>query len=246
MAKRLLDRQASLLDYLTSGEAIFAAAADVPLPRPLRGIDSRLLRLEARFSYEKRMEKIISVFPRTFALLGDGPPEIVQQFVRTCPPVDIGRLSNARQFHDFVAWRWRGEHPVPPYLKDIAACEFACAQVRLARVEGEKTAEREHGRAPTPGLRRRLDAVLLRCDYDIREIFEQGPQQASPPRRDTPLAVVMPMGEDQPRVFEILPVVFELLESLAEWTDPATLGLTAEHEPLILDLAEHGLIEVRR
>jgi hypothetical protein len=246
MAKRLLDRQASLLDYLTSGDAIFAGTADVSLPQALRGVDSRLLRLEARFSYEKRMEKIIAIFPRTFELLGDCRNEIVQQFVRTCPPFDITRLSNARQFHDFVAWRWRGRPPDPPCLTDVAACEFACAQVRLMRDEIGETAARADRCEPLPGLRRRRDAVLLWCSYDIREIFEQGLQGASPPRRDTPLAVAMPEGEDDPRVLEVLPLVFELLESLDDWTDPATLGLTAEHEPLVQELAEHGLIEVRR
>ncbi len=246
MAKRLLDRQASLLDFLTSGDAIFADAGDPPLPPALTGVDPRLLRLEARFSYEKRMEKVMAIFPRTFELLGDRQQAIVRQFVRTCPPSDISRLANARQFHDFVAWRWRRETPDPPYLQDIAACEFACAQVRLMREEADEPAGPAQEADPIPALRRRPETVLLRCSHDIRAIFESDAQGASPPRRDTPLAVVLPPNDDEPRVCEVHPLIFDLLESLGDWTDPAALGLTAEHEPLIRDLAENHLIEVRR
>lgn len=245
MAKRLLDRQASLLEYLTSGEAIFADAGDAPPPPPLRGIDPRLLRLEARFSYEKRMEKVMAIFPRTFELLGDRQDATVRQFVRTCPPCDISRMSNARQFHDFLTWRWRRETPAPPYLRDIADCEFACAQVRLMREELGEATKRAQAAEPSPALRRRREAILLRCSHDIRAIFEQGAPAAEPPLRDTPLAVVLPPDDNEPRVCEVHPVIFELLESLGEWTDPAALGLTAEHEPLIRDLAGSHLIEVR-
>jgi hypothetical protein len=88
MAERLLDRQISLLDYLTSGAAIFGDKRRAALVG--------LLRLEARFSYEKRMEKIVAVFPNTFELLGADQAAIVREFVRTCPPMDIGHLINAR------------------------------------------------------------------------------------------------------------------------------------------------------
>ena len=246
MGKRLLDRQASLLDYLTSGDAIFADAGRAPLPRPLRGVDPRLLRLEARFSHDKRMEKVMAMFPRTFELLGDRQEAIVRQFVRTCPPVDISRISNARQFHDFVVWRWQRETPDPPYLKDVAACEFACARVRLAREELDEATERAQGAERGPALRRRREVDLVRCSHDIRAIFEGDAQGADPPRRDTALAVVLPPDDDEPRVCEVHPAISDLLESLGDWTDPAALGLTAEHDPLIRDLAEHHLIEVRR
>jgi hypothetical protein len=70
MAKRLLDRQASLLEYLTSRAAIFGDKDDACPARGLHGIDRSLLRLEARLSHEKRMEKIVAVFRRTFGILG--------------------------------------------------------------------------------------------------------------------------------------------------------------------------------
>jgi hypothetical protein len=63
MSNQLIDRQVSLLEFLTSGATIFDDQSDAILDGSLRGIDRRLLRVEARFSHEKRMEKIITVFP---------------------------------------------------------------------------------------------------------------------------------------------------------------------------------------
>jgi hypothetical protein len=75
-------------------------------------MDPRLLCLEARFSHEKRMAKIVTVFPKTFRLLGADRAAIVREaivreFVAACPPTDITRIENARQFHDFLCARWR-------------------------------------------------------------------------------------------------------------------------------------------
>jgi len=127
-SKRLLQRQVSLLRYLTSGGAIFGDGG--PLDPDLRGVDGTLLRMEARFSHEKRMEKIAAVFPRTFDLLGSEREALIREFVDACPPVDIARLANARQFHDFLSARWRRQPPRRAYLPDVAACELACAQAR--------------------------------------------------------------------------------------------------------------------
>jgi hypothetical protein len=62
MTKRLLDRQARLLEYLTSGDAIFDDGCGGPRDPILQGFDWALLHIEARFSHEKRMEKIAAVF----------------------------------------------------------------------------------------------------------------------------------------------------------------------------------------
>jgi hypothetical protein len=71
MAARLLDRQHSLIVYLTSGEAIFGDQQQKPAEPSLQGINPGLLHLEARFSHEKRMDKIAGVFARTLSLLGN-------------------------------------------------------------------------------------------------------------------------------------------------------------------------------
>jgi hypothetical protein len=243
MKKRLLDRQTSLLEYLTSGAAIFGDAGG-SLDRDLRGIDARLLNLEARFSHEKRMHKIVGVFPRTFEILGAKQGPIVQAFVAACPPAEIGRLENARQFHDFLSNHWQGGHPEPPYLPDVAACELACAEVR---VDVEERSQPTDGmkNAARSRIRRRPGIVLLHCSYDVRPIFEEGPGGSVPVERDTPTVVVMPLGAAQPRIFELPPAIFDLLAALDDWTDPVGLGAAAELDELIQELAEHGLLEVR-
>ena len=81
MAKRLFDRQANLLNYLTSAEAIFREGYDEPSCPGLEGIDRALLHLEARFSHDKRMAKIEAVFPRTFEIVGAGRERIIHEFV---------------------------------------------------------------------------------------------------------------------------------------------------------------------
>ena len=109
MTKRLLDRQVSLIHYLTSSGAIFGDAERRPADPVLRGIDKNLLGMEARFSFEKRIEKIDAVLPRTFDLLGAQRELLIREFVESYPPADIGRLENARQFCDFIRKRDRRE-----------------------------------------------------------------------------------------------------------------------------------------
>jgi hypothetical protein len=247
MAKnRLLDRQVSLLNYLTSAAAIFGDRSGAVVDRALRGIDPGLLHLEAYFSYQKRMEKIVVIFAITFELLGKEKNSLLRAFVEQCPPADIGHLTNARQFHDFLLARWRRRPPRPAYVRDVAACELACATAR-AHV-GDTGPETANGKRsnPRPGIRRAPGVVLLRCAYDVRPIFEAVPGRAVPARRNTPLAVTVPPGATQPQVFELPAALFDLVSALDHWTDPAALSGTIEFDLHIRELADHGLLEVRR
>jgi hypothetical protein len=245
MAKRLLDRQASLLAYLTSGATIFGERGAAPADRSLEGIDRSLLRLEARFSHEKRMEKIAAVFPKTFALLGSAQAATLRQFVKTCPPVAIGRLENARQFLDFLRGHRRRSAAQPPYLRDVAACELAVAQVRASTEDREPNRGGSRKGELRGRMRRQPGIVLLRCAHDIRPIFEAEPSDIAPVERDMALVVAMPPGATRPQVFEVLPAVFDLLGVLDDWTDPSTFGRTTEIKQLIRELTEYRLIEVR-
>jgi hypothetical protein len=236
MSKRLLQRQTELLEYLTSGAAIFGEDGGVA-PRP-DGLDPTLLRLEAWFSHEKRIEKIRAVFAKTFEILGPAADAVVREFVEACPPASIGRLDNARQLHGFLTNRWRDEPPDPPYLSDIAALELARAQVGA-----EGGAEPQRGEAPGSGVRRAPGVAMLRCAFDVRPIFEAEPGGAVPVARDTPLAIVMPLGAGHPQIFELAPVVFDLLAALDDVTDPEIFGPASLVRPLIRELAELGLIE---
>jgi hypothetical protein len=239
---RLLDRQVRLLDCLTSSGAIFGEDAGATLDPVLQGMDPRLLRLEARFSHEKRMEKIAAVFPKTYRLLGAARAVIVQEFVKAQPSTDITRIENGRQFYEFLRSRWRLEPPQPPYLEDVAACEFAVARARI----GVGAAQDE----PTTGglrrdvIRRPPDVTLLRCAYNIRPVIEDAAEGAAVIKRDTLLAITVPPGAEHPQVFEVPPPVFDVLAALTDWTDRSGLGLASEADPLISELVQCGLIEV--
>jgi hypothetical protein len=241
---RLLDRQVRLLDYLTSTGAIFGEEGGATLDPALRGMDPRLLRLEACFSHAKRMEKIIAVFPKTYRLLGAERDAGVREFVNAYPPTDITRIENGRQFFDFLSSRWRLKSPEPPYLEDLAACEFACARVRV----GIRAAHSEPARSGEPRrdvIRRHPDIVLLRCAYNIRPVIEDDAEEVAVVKRDTPLAIAMRDDAEQPKIIEVAPPVFGVLRALDDWTDRSELGATSEADELISELAQHGLIEAR-
>jgi hypothetical protein len=243
MAKRLLQRQASLIHYLTSAATIFGEDGRASPPSAVRGIDPNLLHVEAHFAYAKRMEKITAILPKTFELLGSREQSIVHAFIETCPPASIGRLENARQFRDFLSACCERILD-PPYLPDVAACELACAEVDAGR--NDQNLADEESDVPPRGIRRCRTVVLLRCAYDIRPIFEAGLGPTIPSKRATPLVVAMAQGSNDPQVFEVIPAVFELLAALDDWTDPSTLGDAPEVAQLLKELVLHGLIERRR
>lgn len=246
MAKPLLERQVSLIEHMTSGAAIFGDDRDLSLAPALQGIDRMLLRVEAQFSYAKRMEKITAVLPKTFELLGSGEGAFVRAFVEECPPATISRLENARQFHRFLGSCWRHEAPDPPHIRDVAACEIACAEVDADPDDRESDRIASVDRAHRGGIRRCRNVVRLRCAYDVRPIFETGSEKGVPVKRETPLVVAMPPGADGPRVFEVIPAIFDLLAALDDWTDPSGLNADPAFTKLLADLTAHGLVEVCR
>jgi hypothetical protein len=236
MTGRLLNRQIKLLEYLTSAAAIFGGQGE--RPSELAGIDRGLLDLDARFSHEKRMEKIASVFAATFELLGTSADELVREFAQACPPCDISRIENARQFHGFLTERDRAQLLAPPYLADVSACELACAEARLL-ADAQVTTDHAPADVARPAIRRHPSVVLLRTAFDIRCIFEGS--NASPNRRDTALAVTWLVGG--PHILELSPEVYEVLAAIDRWT---SLDNLPEAEELAADLVQAGLLELRR
>ena len=241
MAKPLLERQVSLIEHLTRPAAIFGGEGEVAAD--LEGIDQALLRVEARFSYAKRMEKITAVLPRTFESLGSGEAALVRAFVAGCPPTTMSRLENARQFYRFLCLRWMREAPDPAYICDVAACEMACAELDAEDQEPDRARGAVYARQS--GIRRCPNVVLRRCAYDVRPIFETQ-SKVVPTKRETPLAMALPPGSNGPQIFEVVPAVFDLLAVLDEWTDPQHLDAEPRVAKLLADLASRGLIEVRR
>src|SRR6266436_2682073 len=104
MTGQLLQRQNSLLSYLTSCSTIFGDQRTAPIDPHIAPLDVGLLHLEAKFSYEKRREKIASILARTFELLND-ENSLMREFVEACPPAYMSRFENARQFHVFICGR---------------------------------------------------------------------------------------------------------------------------------------------
>src|SRR5262249_4923058 len=232
MSNRLLDRQISLLEYLSSTAAIFGDQDDAPLDSALQGIDQGVLRLQARFACNKRLERIIAVFPRTFEIFGADQSLILREFVEVSQPASKSTLANAREFHEFLSVRWQCEPPKPAYLPDVAACELAMAEVRNV-VEGhEMPAKKGKCDGPERGIRHRRSVVPLRCAYDIRSIFDAGSGEAVPPKRDTSLVVTLPAGFHNVRIMEVAPVVVDALTLLDDWADPRTLDAFGDRENL--------------
>jgi hypothetical protein len=238
MPSPLFARQSSLLDYLTSGAAIFGKGSG--LPDPLAGIDSGLLQLEARFSYEKRITKIAAILPRTLALLGDAADPLFPEFADSYRPETLASLANARQFVEFLTARWQSQKPEPAYLPDVAACEIAWAEVGT---EEDGPAEPRPADAAPGTVRRAPNLVLLRCSHDVRPIFE-GDESVLPIARETLIAVAMPAGAERPLTAELQPAVFDVLSRLETFTDPASLGGIPRLEEMIVALAAHGLVEL--
>jgi hypothetical protein len=242
MANRLLDRQASLLDHLGSDSAIFGEARSAITDPALAGIDNELLRIEARFSYEKRMTKIQVLLPRTFDLIGGELEAILREFNRACPPGGISSFENARRFHEFLSARWRSQAPLLPYLPDVAAYELACAAFRRDEPRAP-AAPADH--SPPGSIRRHPDVLLLRCAYDVQPIFAATSERSVPAARDTPLAIAMSPGADHTMVMELRPAVFDLLTMLDDFTDPGLFGETPDAAALMADLTALGLLEVQ-
>jgi hypothetical protein len=235
---RLLDRQLRLLEYLTSSGAIFGDRSATALDPALREMARNRLKLEARFSHEKRMQKIAAVFPRTIALLADTYAAIERDFVAGCPPHDISRIANARQFHDLLAARWTVTPARPAYLPDVAACEIACAEARVAADDSAAMPA-----SVRIGFRRRRDVILRRCAFDVRSVFENN--AAVPAARQTCIAVAVDPRSAEPRMLELAPEVFDLLAALDAWTDASAFEASPAAADLVAQLAEAGLVEAR-
>lgn len=242
MTKRLLDRQASLLDYLSSAAAMFGDRADAPADPALHAFDRGVLRLQARFICNKRIEKIVTVFPRTLQIMGPGQRSILREFVEAGPSTNKGTLANAREFHEFLARRWQRARPKPAYLRDLAACELAMAEARDAANDdagpGDTSARRRRR------IRRRRDVVALRCGYDVRAMFDANLRDIVPRRRAISLVATVPAGTGEARLVETTSRVVAALSLLDKWTDPTVLDAIGDRESLIAELAANDFIEV--
>jgi hypothetical protein len=231
MADTLLQRQARLLEHLTGAGAIFGEG---DLSSDAFGFHRGLLHLEAKFSHQKRMEKIEAVLPRTLALLGADREATVRAFAETHAPDSIRWLDNARQFHQFLRARQEEQAAAPAWLADVAAFEIAWAEA-----PGKNGAPR--AKSGIPGsLRRHPAAVLLRSAYDIAPVLHERADEAAP--HESFLAIALPEGKKAPELYVLSRELFELLEVLDDFTDE----LAEIPDAVIARLTASGLIEAGR
>ncbi|HXP72510.1 MAG TPA: hypothetical protein VN823_00050 [Stellaceae bacterium] len=231
MPNRLLDRQIRLIAHLTSPPAIFGESATAP-----EGIDAGLLHIEARMSHEKRIGKIATVLPRTFARLGKRRRAVLRDFAAACPPASIGRISNARQFQEFLAGRLGLE---PAWLTELARAELAFAELREAapHENADRAATMVRMVRRSPGI------VLVRCAFDIWPILAG--RSVTPVRRDTPLVIARDHHSNDPMAAEVPLQLFEFLAALSDWTALDEFAPSGDANALVRDLVASGLIEVR-
>jgi hypothetical protein len=229
MSDTLLERQASLLEHLTSAGAIFGEG---DLSSDAFGFRRGLLHLEAKYSHQKRMEKIEAVLPRTLALLGTERDATVRAFAETNAPDSISRLDNARQFHQFLRARQQEPSAAPAWLVDVAAFEIAWAEA-----QGRNRAPRTKPGIPG-SLRRHPAAVLFRSVYDIAPVLQGRADEAGP--HESFLAIALPDGKKAPELYVLARELFELLELIDDFTDE----FTEIPDAVIADLTARGLIEV--
>ena len=206
MAKRLLDRQASLLEYLTSGAAIFGDSdgRDRSLGA-CKGSTAGCSVSRRASRIEKRMEKIAAVFPRTFELLGTSARTLIAG-IRRCLPA--GRTSAAWQRAAVPRFSVRALAAQAPQARLSAATSRPAslrarrsvpASIDARRFDAAAGWRRAAPRPPPP--RRGPPALQLMTSGSI---FEDGAAGGAPePSATRRSRSHMPAGADQPRVFEI-------------------------------------------
>ncbi len=248
---RLIDTQTNLLRHLTSHAFIFGTRdlGSAGLDPDLRGMDIQRLRLEAEFSYNKRMKRIRQTFERTATLLGHGFSALLRDYASACPPTTYERYPDAKGFLDLFVERSAQEPPTPAWAADVASIELALAGARTLRptaMESEALAGR-----PQPSVdlwyRTHPCAVLVRCGYDVRPLFESGRSGDPVAQRPACLAVLASRGRRQPMVLELVPEALALLEDSMEWSPLASEEAGPDDNTrvaLIKRLAAQGLVLV--
>ena len=236
MSERLIERQRKLVDYLTSSDAIFDG--EPPVDPALAGFNRSHLRLEAGFSFHKRIDKIRATLPVTFELLRDSRDRILRGFASLCPPASLARIDNAVEFCDFLRAHAETLVPASPWLSDVAACELAFAKVRMG-IGGRNALG-----APAGTPRLAPNVVLLRCRYDVAAFFEEGPGAPAPERRQTLLAVRLAPPALQPRVFALSVSAYAFLAALRDARPLSPDFAASDFAVLRGELAACGLIEI--
>ena len=251
--QRLIDRQTRLLPHMTSPAFIFGtedleSAAQDP---DLAGMDVRRLRLEAEFSYSKRMRKIRQAFERTANVLGRGFSAITRDFASTHPPETYERYPDAKRFFDYFLENWACKPATPAWAVDVAAVELALSRARTLRPTAlEGAAMAACPKEPRSSWYRiHPCALLVRCGYDVRPLFEPARSRDAVVRRQVHVVVLAPRGRRRPMVMAVAPEAVALMGGSREWTrldrEPVANNAAAADKALVEHLSRQGLVLVR-
>ncbi len=217
---RLIDRQTHLLRHLTSPALIFGTPdLDSAVRDPeLHGMDVGRLRLEAEFSYNKRMARLRQTFERTATLLGHGFPALARDYATACPPRTYERYPDAERFFQRFLAPDVDQPPRPPWTADVAAIELALAWARTLRPAGMES-DVLAARPQEPGFWYRTHpcAGLVQCRHDVRALFEPTRSREPVTERRVHMVILATRGRRRPRVLELAPEAFTLLEGSREW-----------------------------
>ena len=238
-----------LLRHMTSAAFIFgteeleSAARDAQLD----GMDIGRLRLEAEFSYNKRISKIGQTFERTADLLGQQFSGIMREYASTHRPETHQRYTDAESFFDYFLKNWTRKPPTPAWAADVAAVELTLARARTLRpaaMEGEALAECPEEPGSTWYLAHPC-ALLVNCRHDVRPLFEPTRSGEAVTQRQVYVAVLAARRRRRPLVMEVAAEAFALMEGAAEWTRLPPEPVSNADKALVGHLAGHGLVLVR-
>lgn len=250
--QRLIDRQTRLLRHMTSPAFIFGTeelASAVQDP-DLEGMDIPRLRLEAEFSHSKRMKKLRQTFQRTAALWGHEFSAITRDYASAHPPRTYERYPDAKCFFDYFLENWAHKPSTPAWAVDMAAIELALSRARTLRPTAmENEAVAECPKQPCSSwYRTHPCAMLMRCGYDVRPLFEPARAGEAVTQRQIHVAVLASRGRRRPLVMELAPDAFALMERSAVWTmldlEPVSNSPAAVDKALIEHLAGQSLVLV--
>ena len=242
-----------LLRHMTSAAFMFGTEGLESAARDpnLKGMDLGRLRLEAEFSYNKRLGKLRQTFERTAGLLGQGFLTITREYASAHRPETYQRYPDAKSFFEYFLRNWARKRSTPAWAADVAAVELALARARTLRPEAMED-EALAGCPQEPGAtwyRTHPCALLVSCGHDVSPVFEPARSGEAVVERHVHVAVLAPRRRRRPLVMEVAPEAIELMERSTEWTrlesEPAADGTALADKALIDHLAGQGLVLVR-
>jgi len=199
--------QHALLNYMTDPARFNVEAPHVDAA--LKGVDLRAASALATLSFQKRMQKIESVLPATFARLRGAHGIRGLDFISKYRPVSSTYIDNAEQYLQFLDWRIEtGE--VPAYFSDLANLEMRIARIR--NTEPPKASETIPQRSLTLRSSVRIGAccAVMKLHHDVRGCLGATVVGSDVRPRELCLAISKASLTSEVRLHEVEDALYEL------------------------------------